>query len=67
MLTIRLEKDGDVVWLEIDNCQYEISRDAYSQLCIGMNRFDKSNATMKEIRLDVADDDFEDYEGADDE
>lgn len=61
MVKIRLEKDGDAVWFGIDNSDWEISREAFSQLCIGMERFDAGADTVKEIRLDVADDDFEDF------
>lgn len=62
MVTINLEKDRDVVWLSIDNHDIEISREAFTQLCFGLSQFDDGDATVKEIRLDVADDDFDEYE-----
>ena len=62
MVTIRLEKDRDVVWLSIEGLDVEISREAFTQLCFGMEKFDTSDATAKEIRLDVSDADFDEYE-----
>ena len=65
MVTIRLEKDTDSVWIGIDNNDWEISREAFTQLCIGMERFDSNDATVKEIRLDVSDADFDEYDEGD--
>lgn len=62
MVTINLEKDRDVVWLSIEGLDVEISREAFTQLCFGLAKFDEGNDTVKEIRLDVADADFDEYE-----
>lgn len=64
MVKITLEKDTDTVWFGIDNSDWEISREAFTQLCFGLEKFDNGNETVKEIRLDVSDDDFEAYEEA---
>ena len=65
LITIRLEKNSDAVWLSIDDNDWAISREAFTQLCFGLEKFDTSSDTLKEIRLDVSDDDFEEYDEGD--
>ena len=62
MIKIGIEKQADSVWLSIDNSDWEMSRGAFSQLCLGMQKFDSSEDTVKQIYLDLSDDDLDPYE-----
>ena len=62
MIKIGIEKQADSVWLSIDNCDWEMSRGAFSQLCLGLAKFDQSADTVKEIYLDISDEDTDPFE-----
>ena len=62
MVKIQAEKEPDGVWLSIDNAEWLISREAFSQLCLGLEKFDSSTDTVKEIYLDISDEDTDPYE-----
>ncbi len=62
MIRIQVEKQDDGVWLGIDNCDWLISREAFTALVRGLEQFDHSQDTVKQIYLDLADDDRDPFE-----
>ena len=62
MVKIQVEKESDGVWIGIDNSEWLISREAFSALVRGLEQFDRSEDTVKNIYLDLADEDTDPYE-----
>ncbi len=62
MLKLQLTKTSESIWLEIEDNEWEISPEAFSQLCIGLEKFEASSDSSKIIYLDLADEDFDEEE-----